>query len=139
MRDVIRTLCRTAPKSVNLEDADGCGALEYAIEFDAPFKIVRDIQKACEKDWKKRRSSSGGLSHASLAKDLQDQAHAQQNRLHLEIMKLTDSSMSIQEERDTKADSTLKETLFPSSGQQVQVMLSSRRQTPSGAKRALCA
>lgn len=136
MRDVARTICRAAPKSVNLEDADGCCALEYAIESDAPFKVVRDIQKACEKDWKKRRLS--GLRH------------------QLEIMKLTESSMSLasngsntppitSEHGDLEDDSTAKkgDGLPIASGQLAQVaMLSARKEKtskPAGAPRAMCA
>jgi len=131
MRDVARTICRTAPKSVNLEDTDGCCALEYAIECDAPFKVIRDIQKACEKDWKKRR-------------------------LQLEIMKLTESSMSLasngsntppitSEHGDLEDDSTAKkgDGLPTASGQLAQVaMLSARKERtpkPAGAPRAMCA
>ena len=144
MRDVVRTLCRTAPKSVNLEDVDGFSALEYAIEYDAPFKVVRDIQKSCEKDWKKRRSSSG-LDHESLQKDLKDQFHAQRNRLKLEIMKLTDSSLSMSASEEPHAQSdSIKENdpVFGAASEQLQVMLSSRRERPSepaGAMRAMCA
>jgi len=153
MRDVARTICRTAPKSVNLEDTDGCCALEYAIECDAPFKVIRDIQKACEKDWKKRRLS--GLKHESLQQDLRDQFHTQRSRLQLEIMKLTDSSMSLSsnantppiaaEEGDLVDDGTAKkdDRLPTASGQLAQVaMLSARRERPSkpaGAPRAMCA
>mmetsp|Transcript_13139 Transcript_13139/g.21826 ORF Transcript_13139/g.21826 Transcript_13139/m.21826 type:complete len:354 (-) Transcript_13139:69-1130(-) len=153
MRDVARTICRTAPKSVNLEDSDGCCALEYAIECDAPFKVIRDIQKACEKDWKKRRLS--GLKHKSLQQDLHDQFHTQHSRLQLEIVKLTDSSMSLSsnanappiaaEEGDLVDDGTAKKDdgLPTASGQLAQVaMLSARRDRPSkpaGAPRAMCA
>jgi len=129
MRDVARTICRTAPKSVNLEDADGCCVLEYAIESDAPFKVVRDIQKACEKDWKKRRLSG---------------------------LRLTESSMSLasngsntppiaSEHGDLEDDSTAKkgDGLPIASGQLAQVaMLSARKEKtskPAGAPRAICA
>lgn len=143
MRDVVRTLCRTAPRSVNLEDVDGCAALEYAIEYDAPFKVVRDIQKACEKDWKKRRSSTG-LNHDGLQKDLREQFHAQRNRLKLEIMKLTDSSMSLTGREEADPSDVMKEDdpVFAAASGQMQVMLSSRRSRPSepaGAKHAVCA
>lgn len=144
MRDVVRTISRTGPRSVNLEDIDGCGALEYAIEYEAPFKVVRDIQKACEKDWKKRRSS--GLKHESLQQDLRDQFQAQQSRLKLEIMRLTDSSMSLSatEDQDQPRPEVIKkdEPVFAATSGQMQVMLSDRRKRPSepfGAKRAMCA
>lgn len=147
MRDVTRTICRTAPKSVNLEDVDGCCALEYAIECDAPFKVIRDIQKACEKDWKKRRLS--GLKHESLQKDLRDQFHTQRSRLQFEIMKLSESSRSLSSngnaiaEEEEGADNSKDDALPIASSQLAQVaMLSARRETPSkpaGAPRAMCA
>ena len=154
MRDVARTICRTAPKSVNLEDADGCCVLEYAIESDAPFKVVRDIQKACEKDWKKRRLS--GLRHESLQQDLRDQFHTQRSLPQLEIIKLTESSTFLasngsntppiaSEHGDLEDDSTAKkgDGLPIASGQLAQVaMLSARKEKtskPAGAPRAICA
>lgn len=144
MRDVARTICRTAPKSVNLEDVDGCCALECAIESDAPFKVIRDIQKACEKDWKKRRLS--GLKHESLQKDLRDQFHTQRSRLQLEIMKLSESSRSMSSngnaiaEEEEGADTLKDGTLPAASSQLAQVaMLSARREVPSKPAGAMCA
>lgn len=57
--EVIRYLCKLSPTTVNVEDNDDCTALEYAIENDSDIKVVRSLQKACERDWKKRRSAGG--------------------------------------------------------------------------------
>ena len=57
--EVIRYLCKLSPTTVNIEDNNECTALEYAIQNDSDIKVVRSLQKACERDWKKRRSAGG--------------------------------------------------------------------------------
>ena len=57
--EVIRYLCKLSPTTVNIEDNNEYTALEYAIENDSDIKVVRSLQKACERDWKKRRSAGG--------------------------------------------------------------------------------
>lgn len=93
MRDVVRTVFRNSPQQlINIEDIDECTALEYAIETDAPYKVIRYIQKACESDWKD--SASSGLDHESMKDDLINYVNSSQRNLKLEMEKLGLSSRS---------------------------------------------
>lgn len=83
MVEVVRRLCRAAPDAVNLEDMEDMTALEYAIEADVELKVVRSIQKACEKDWKHRRELPGA-SHETVQRSLLQQAQQNSQRLLLE-------------------------------------------------------
>mmetsp|Transcript_3428 Transcript_3428/g.3239 ORF Transcript_3428/g.3239 Transcript_3428/m.3239 type:complete len:234 (-) Transcript_3428:40-741(-) len=67
----VKILIRSSPHTVNLEDADDISVLEYAIDSDVDLKVIRVIQKASEKDWKKR--STRGKKHASIESNLQGQ------------------------------------------------------------------
>lgn len=57
--DVVRTLIKTSPLSVALEDQDGMSALEYAIFSDAPIMVIKLLQyetrKQCERQQRKSR------------------------------------------------------------------------------------
>lgn len=50
----VRTLIQSSPATINVEDINGINAVEYAIESDVDLKILRLIQRASEKDWKRR-------------------------------------------------------------------------------------
>lgn len=50
----VRTLIQSSPATINVEDIDGINAVEYAIESNVDLKILRLIQKASERDWKRR-------------------------------------------------------------------------------------
>lgn len=94
MREITRALFAHSPKqTVNVEDEDGCTALERAIETDAPYKMVKFLQKACETDWREA-SDSSGLDHESLKQVLHDQAIKSQRKLSMEIEKSSRRSSS---------------------------------------------
>lgn len=64
-------LIAAAPDAVNIEDNDGITVIEYAISSDAPYRAVRLIQKASERDWKERkRISEPGDTHAKIEKNI---------------------------------------------------------------------
>ena len=52
MIQVIKILRQAAPHSFNLEDADGCNAVEYAIANDADMKVIKAMQRTARDDWK---------------------------------------------------------------------------------------
>ena len=94
MREITRVLfANSPPQTVNVEDEDGCTALERAIETDAPYKLVKFLQKACETDWREA-SDSSGLDHESLKQVLHDQAAKSQRKLSIEIEKSSRRSSS---------------------------------------------
>ena len=94
MREITRVLFAHSPKqTVNVEDEDGCTALERAIETDAPYKLVKFLQKACETDWREA-SDSSGLDHEALKQVLHDQATKSQRKLSIEIEKSSRRSSS---------------------------------------------
>jgi len=55
MVEIVKILCLAAPDIVNLEDKDGESAVEIALECNAPLKVIKELQRASEKDWKARR------------------------------------------------------------------------------------
>mmetsp|Transcript_34783 Transcript_34783/g.46695 ORF Transcript_34783/g.46695 Transcript_34783/m.46695 type:complete len:258 (+) Transcript_34783:163-936(+) len=57
MFDAIETLIQAAPSSLNSVDKDGMNAIEYAIDSGADFDIVFILQKGCEQQHKKMRTS----------------------------------------------------------------------------------
>ena len=94
MREITRVLFAHSPKqTVNVEDEDGYTALERAIEADAPYKLVKFLQKACETDWREA-SDSSGLDHESLKQVLHDKAIKSQRKLSIEIEKSSRRSSS---------------------------------------------
>ena len=52
MLQVTHILRQAAPYSFNLEDADGCNAVEYAIANDADMKVIKAMQRTARDDWK---------------------------------------------------------------------------------------
>lgn len=52
---VVKMLCEKAPDIINIEDDEGRTAIEMAIEFALPFKVVRTLQRASAADWRARR------------------------------------------------------------------------------------
>jgi len=94
MREIVRALFANSPKqTVNIEDEDGCTALELAIECEAPHKLVKFLQKACENDWREA-SESSGLDHEALKQVLYDHAMKSQRKLSIEIDKSSRRSSS---------------------------------------------
>eukprot|EP00562_Extubocellulus_spinifer_P006720 CAMPEP_0178516230 /NCGR_PEP_ID=MMETSP0696-20121128/24994_1 /TAXON_ID=265572 /ORGANISM="Extubocellulus spinifer, Strain CCMP396" /LENGTH=363 /DNA_ID=CAMNT_0020146475 /DNA_START=248 /DNA_END=1339 /DNA_ORIENTATION=+ len=86
MLEVVRFLCKLSPTTVNIEDNEDFTALEYAIENDLDIKVVRSLQKACEKDWKKRRAAAGGSNarHDDVRQTMLLQQQQSQMRLQMQ-------------------------------------------------------
>lgn len=75
MMQVVKMLKSAAPTSVNLEDDEGCNAIEYALVNDVNMKIIKSMQRACRDDWRQRsKASDDGLRrrHSDLLKDLEE-------------------------------------------------------------------
>jgi hypothetical protein len=89
---VVNSLYRAAPSTINLEDMEGLSALEYAIEYEAGLRVVKDLQKASEKDWKSRRSSSEA-NHDTLDRDIQEPIQDRKEELRRNILEMTNASL----------------------------------------------
>lgn len=50
----VKTLIQSSPATINVEDVNGISAVEYAIESNIDLNNLRLIQKASERDWKRR-------------------------------------------------------------------------------------
>jgi len=75
MMEVVKLLKSAAPTSVNLEDNEGCNAIEYALENDVHIKVIKAMQRACRDDWRHRSNASEhGVRrrHSDLIKDLEE-------------------------------------------------------------------
>jgi hypothetical protein len=75
MMEVLKLLKTAAPASVNLEDNEGCNAIEYALENDVHVKVIKSMQRACRDDWRQRsKNSDDGLRrrHSDLMQDLEE-------------------------------------------------------------------
>lgn len=70
MLQVVRILREAAPQSFNLEDSDGCNAIEYAIENDADIKVIKTMQRTARDDWRAMKASGHGKRHEELEKDI---------------------------------------------------------------------
>lgn len=70
MLQVIRILREAAPESFNVEDNEGCNAIEYALFNDVDLKIVKTMQRAARDDWRALKASGQGKRHEELAKDI---------------------------------------------------------------------
>lgn len=71
MLQVVRILRDVAPQSFNLEDNDGCNAIEYAIENDVHLKVIKTMQRTARDDWRAAKELGKGKSHEELAKDIE--------------------------------------------------------------------
>lgn len=91
MLEAVKSLCRASPDSVNLEDMDDMTALEYAIDAELNRKVIRVIQKACEKDWKMRRTP--GTNHEAVERSLLEQSQQQSARLRKDLLDMTNTVM----------------------------------------------
>jgi len=88
MVEVVRRICRAAPDAVNLEDMEDMTALEYAIDAEGvELKVVRSIQKACERDWKHRRELPGA-SHETVRRSLLEQSQQNSQRLQTDLLEM---------------------------------------------------
>ena len=112
--EVVRYLCKLSPTTVNLEDDEEYTALEYAIENDLDIKVVRSLQKACEKDWKKRRAATAGgpkQRHDDVRQNMQLQQQ-RRSAMHQQQMMMAAASAGVPTRATNKAAPT------PSSGAQ---------------------
>mmetsp|Transcript_2562 Transcript_2562/g.3622 ORF Transcript_2562/g.3622 Transcript_2562/m.3622 type:complete len:298 (+) Transcript_2562:164-1057(+) len=94
--EVVLVLCEVAPGSVNLEDREDRSPTEAAIEFGAPLKVVKKIQKTSEKDWKSRRRLSEEdekRSHAFIQLEIKKQVEEKQERLREHLLATTNAAM----------------------------------------------
>jgi hypothetical protein len=60
---VIHILRQVAPHSFNLEDADGCNAVEYAIANDLDMKVIKTMQRTARDGWKSIKETGQGKTH----------------------------------------------------------------------------
>jgi len=84
MLQAVKLLKTAAPSSVNLEDNEGCNALEYALENEVDIKVVKTMQRACRDDWRERKAEGGDQGrrkHEDLVKDVQRMAQELQKEL----------------------------------------------------------
>mmetsp|Transcript_18546 Transcript_18546/g.29108 ORF Transcript_18546/g.29108 Transcript_18546/m.29108 type:complete len:323 (-) Transcript_18546:171-1139(-) len=84
MMQVVKMLKSAAPTSVNLEDDEGCNAIEYALVNDVNMKVIKTMQRACRDDWRQRsKASDDGLRrrHSDLMKDLEELAMSLQKEM----------------------------------------------------------
>lgn len=77
MIQAINILLEQAPESPNIEDYEGTSPLEYAIGSVTPYKVVRCLQKASERDWKERKKTS--FTHAKIE---EERTRNQQQKQH---------------------------------------------------------
>lgn len=73
MMVVVKLLRSAAPSSLNLEDNEGCNAIEYALDNNVHIQVIKSMQRACSSDWK-QRSTAGDSGvrrrHSAVMKDL---------------------------------------------------------------------
>lgn len=58
MIQAVEAFLEANPSIVTIEDESDYTALEYAIESNAPYKVVRRLQKATERFWKDQQKMS---------------------------------------------------------------------------------
>lgn len=90
MLQVVRILRDAAPESFNLEDNEGCNAIEYAIENDVDIKVIKTMQRAARDDWRALKASGHGKRHEELAKDIE--RSASEARLNIALNDVIGSS-----------------------------------------------
>lgn len=84
MMQVVKLLRTAAPTSVNLEDDEGCNAIEYALVNDVNIKVIKSMQRACRDDWRQRSvAGDDGLRrrHSDLMRELEDLAMTLQEEI----------------------------------------------------------
>lgn len=93
--EVVRGLCKASPGTVNLEDNEDQTALELAIEADYDLKVVRTIQKACEKDWKQRRqNASPGSKHDEVMQSMLAENQRNAAQLNKQLLDMSQEAMN---------------------------------------------
>jgi len=94
LHEIVRGLCKASPDTVNLEDEEDTSALEYAIESDLNMKVVRTIQKACEKDWKSKREQCPGFNHDDIRRKLLIEAQRNAAYLNKQLSDMSQAALS---------------------------------------------
>lgn len=105
MLQAVKLIKTAAPQSVNLEDNEGCNAIEYALENEIDIKVVKAMQRACRDDWRERKAEvgeQGRRKHEDLVKDVKRKAmelqaqmstrHMRPDNMEVEESKLNDTS-----------------------------------------------
>jgi len=93
--EVVRGLCKASPATVNLEDEEDMTALEYAIESDLDMKVVRTMQKACEKDWKQRRQEAApGCKHDEVMQQMLVDTRRNAAHLNSQLLSMSQQAMN---------------------------------------------
>lgn len=63
---VVEALVESAPESVNIEDGDEMNPIEYALLNVSHIKIVKTLQRASRKDWRRRKTLEQESSPSTL-------------------------------------------------------------------------
>lgn len=80
MLAVAKTLCGAAPFAiVNLEDSHDMTPIEYAIDSEAPLRVVKYLQKSGQKEWRKCRTT--GETHVDAEQCLLEEARKHFERI----------------------------------------------------------
>ena len=70
MLRVIHILRKAAPYCFNLEDADGCNAVEYAITNNADIKVIKVMQRIARDYWKTMKAAGFGKTQDEMERDV---------------------------------------------------------------------
>lgn len=98
MLQAVRLIKTAAPQSVNLEDDEGCNAIEYALENEIDIKVIKAMQRACRDDWRERKAAvgeHGRRTHEELVKDVQRSARELQ--IQMSTRKMDTDNMEAEE------------------------------------------
>ena len=99
MLEVVKLLKTAAPTSMNLEDNEGCNAIEYALENECDIRVIKAMQRACRDDWRERKAEAigykGRRTHKDLVEDVQNKA--EELRAQMSSRKLNAGSMEVKE------------------------------------------
>lgn len=91
----IKLIKTVAPTSMNLEDNEGCNAIEYALDNEYDIKVVKAMQRACRDDWRERKAEvigqQGRRKHEDLVKDVQMKAQELQAQMSRRKLNLDNS------------------------------------------------
>jgi hypothetical protein len=93
MLQVIHILRKAAPYSFNLEDADGCNAVEYAITYNADIKVIKVMQRIARDYWKTMKAAGYGKTHDEMERDVKISADEAQFKNYM-LSKVIASSVS---------------------------------------------
>ena len=69
--EVVKLLVEAAPQSVNTEDEDDMNPIEYALLSSAHISIVKAMQRASRKEWKRQKEEKREKKKQDMVKALQ--------------------------------------------------------------------